>query len=385
MISRYLQINEITKQKSVFLLGARQVGKTTLLRQQLNKEECSLWNLLDAATFRELTSDLTLMRRRVLAAAHPPKLIIIDEIQILPELLNEVHLLMEEERCKFVLTGSSARALKRKGVNLLAGRARMHQLLPFSSIELKGDFELMKALQFGLIPSIYFSQEPVQDLKAYAGMYLKEEIAAEGMSRNLPHFSRFLEIAALSNGCQINFTNLASDAGVKRTTVVDWFEVLKDTLLISELTPWLETRKRKPVTTSKFYFFDGGVARHLASLPPLAQKSKEFGDAFEAFVYHELRCAVAYGLYSDIHYWRSQSQFEVDFILDQSIAIEVKAKSTLSAQDFKGHLALQEEQRIQKHIIVSLVESPLFYKEHNIWVLPYTMFLNQLWDKSLSS
>jgi predicted AAA+ superfamily ATPase len=268
--------------------------------------------------------------------------VVIDEVQRLPVLLDEVHLLIEEHGFRFVLTGSSARALKRKGANLLGGRARIAHLHPFVTCEIGETFDLLRALNHGLLPPIYLGDEPDADLADYAGTYLREEVAAEGLSRNIPGFSRFLEVAALCNGQQINFTTLASDAQVKRTTVVDWYEVLKDTLLVHELPAWTGSRKRKAMSTAKFYFFDVGVARYLAGRGSVTERGKDFGDSFEHLVHLELKAACDYRLHSSLEYWRSTSGFEVDFLLDGKIAIEVKAKESVSAQDLKGLRALRE-------------------------------------------
>ena len=205
--ARIHQVSEIIKTKSCFLLGPRQTGKSTLLLSQL--EGAPTWNLLDVGLLLRVSSDPTLIRRQLRAMKPKPAVAVIDEIQKLPILLNEVHLMIEEDHIKFVLTGSSARALKRQGVNLLAGRARMTHLHPFVSLELGDDFDLLKAMNRGLIPSIYLSDDYEQNLADYAGTFLKEEIMAEGLTRNLPAFSRFLEVSAICNGNMINFTNLA--------------------------------------------------------------------------------------------------------------------------------------------------------------------------------
>jgi len=377
--ARQLQLTDFIGKKSCFLFGPRQTGKSTLLRTQL--PQAPTWNLLNASVYRALAADPSLLRHELLALPSKPKCIVIDEVQRIPELLNEVHLMIEEHGFRFVLTGSSARALRRRGVNLLAGRARTLCLHPFTSRELGKDFDLLKALNYGLLPPIYLSDTPETDLDDYVGTYLREEIAAEGLARNIPAFSRFLEIAALCNGQQINFTKMASDAQVKRTTIVDWFDVLRDTLIAHELPAWRESRKRKAVATSKYFLFDIGVARHQAHTGPLHPRSKPFGDAFGHFIFHELVCSRSYGLYQSVHYWRSTSQFEVDFILDEAIAIEVKSTASIDKDDLKGLRALQEEARMRRYIVVALVDRPQRIGE--IEVLPYSEFLESLWNKTL--
>lgn len=231
------------------------------------------------------------LRHELLAVSPLPQVAVVDEIQRLPELLDEVHLLIEEHGIRFLLTGSSARSLKRKGTNLLGGRARVAHLHPFVSAELGAEFNLLRALNRGLLPPLYLNEDHDRSLADCAGVYLRDEIAAEGLSRNIPAFSRFLETAALCNGQKINFSSIASDAQVKRTTVVDWFDVLKDTLIVHDLPAWKKGLKRKAMSTSKFVFFDVGIARHLAGRGPVSSRGKEFGDAFEHFIFCELKAA----------------------------------------------------------------------------------------------
>lgn len=376
---RIQQVSEITRIKSCFLLGPRQTGKSTLLRTQLN--QVPTWNLLDLGIFLNVSADPTLIRRQIRAMKPKPEVVVIDEIQKLPILLNEVHLMIEEDKIKFVLTGSSARSLKRQGVNLLAGRARMTYLHPFVSHELGSDFDLFKALNRGLIPSIYLSDDFDAELADYAGTFLKEEIMSEGLTRNLPAFSRFLEIAAQCNGTMINFTTLASDSQVKRSTVVDWFDVLKDTLIAHELPAWKKSIKRKAIQTAKYYLFDLGVARHLAKAPHITSRNKAFGDAFEHFIFLELKAAQSYSRLRDLHYWRSTSDFEVDFIVNDEIAIEAKGKVRLDAADFKGLKAIGEEPNIKRRIMVSLAEQREI--QSGIEVIPWQEFLEEAWSKNI--
>ena len=379
MYRRILHLDENIKEKSIFLFGPRQTGKSTLVRAGL--PDARVYNLLDVGLYRTLGADPTRIKKEILSIPHPKPVVVIDEIQMLPELLNEVHLLIEEHGIRFVLTGSSARSLKRKGVNLLGGRARSMNLHPLVSAELGESFDLMRALNHGLLPAIYDSHNPDGDLNDYAGVYLREEIAAEGVTRNIPAFSRFLEVAAISNGQILNHTNIASDAEVKRTTVIDYYQVLLDTLLGFELPAWKGTKKRKPITTSKFYLFDPGVARHLAGREKYTQKNAGFGAAFEHFIFHELRSACDYGYRSTLHYWRSTSGFEVDFILDGSLAIEVKAASTIRADDLKGLKAIREEHPGFKLIVVAMNDRE--YLEDGISIIPWKIFLQKLWNRTL--
>ena len=376
LIRRYLSLSELMAKKSHFLLGPRQTGKTSLIRDTM--PHCRIYNLLDFETFLRLNQNPSRLREELKGyKGH----VVIDEIQKLPSLLDEVQILIEEQNLRFLLTGSSARKLRRSGVNLLGGRARTIHMHPLTSFELGDQFDLMRAINFGTLPAIYFAEDPELDLRAYAGEYLKEEIAAEGLTRNVPAFSRFIETAALRNGQIINFQAISSDAAVPRTTVQEYFSILKDTLIAEEVEPWRKTKKRKAVTTSKFYFFDVGVANHLQHSGRIAQKSKLFGDAFEAFIFQELAAYRDYISRGTLHYWRSEDHFEVDFILDEKIAIEVKGTSRLSKDDFKGMRALQAEKAMKSHIIVCLESVPR--DVDGIRVMPWETFLKDLWAGAL--
>lgn len=376
MIKRLLQLDDIYKKKSIFLLGPRRTGKSTLLREL--GDQTSYWNLLNSTVYRDVSADPAFIRRTVMAQQQKPNVVIIDEIQKLPILLDEVHLMIEEHGLKFILSGSSARALRRKGVNLLAGRAHTYYFHPFTAIELGTQFDLLRILNFGSLPPVYLSQDPAEELNQYVGTYLAEEIAYEGVTRQLPAFSRFLEVAALCNGQQIQFTTLASDAQVKRSTVVDWFDVLKDTLIAHELPMWQASRKRKAVSTSKYYFFDIGVARALAHASPIVTlKGPEAGNAFEHWIFQELKTACDYRIQKSLHTWRSTNQFEVDFILNETWAIEVKAKKNITTQDFKGLRALKEENICTRYSVVCFSEQKLLMDD-GIEVLPYMDFLKEI-------
>lgn len=376
LIRRYLSLSELLAKKSHFLLGPRQTGKTSLIRETM--PHCRIYNLLDFETFLRLNQNPSRLREELKGyKGH----VVIDEIQKLPSLLDEVQILIEEQNLRFLLTGSSARKLRRSGVNLLGGRARTIHMHPLTSFELGDQFDLMRAINFGTLPAIYFAEDPGLDLRAYAGEYLKEEIAAEGLTRNVPAFSRFLETAALCNGQIINYQAISSDAAVPRTTVQEYFAILKDTLIAEEIEPWRKTKKRKAVTTSKFYFFDVGVANHLQHAGRIAQKSKLFGDAFEAFIFQELAAYRDYISRGTLHYWRSEDHYEVDFILDEKIAIEVKGTSRLSKDDFKAMRALQAEKAMMSHIVVCLESVPR--DVDGIRVMPWETFLKDLWAGAL--
>lgn len=311
----------------------------------------------------------------------PGEIVVIDEIQKLPQLLDEVHWLIEERKLRFLLTGSSARKLRRGGVNLLGGRARSRTLHPFVGPELGADFDLLKALNWGTLPSIYLSDSPKEDLAAYAGDYLREEIAAEGLTRNVPAFSRFLHVAATCNGQILNVANVANDAQVPKTTVQEYFQILRDTLIGHDLPAFRQTIKRKPTATAKFYLFDIGVARHLQDAGPVKPRSPDFGGAFESYVFHELRTYIDYKVPGgSLSYWRSSSGFEVDFILNGEVAIEVKGKTAVGDRDLKSLRALREEGVMKQCVLVCL--EPRTRQVDGIEILPFRLFVERLWGNN---
>ena len=245
LVSRRLDPRAVVERKSCFLFGPRQTGKSTLIRQQF--ADCPVWNLLDQTLFLRLSRNPALIRES-LADRRGTRIVVTDEIQRMPELLDEVHLLIEEHGIRFLLTGSSARRPRRKGVNLLGGRARSRALHPLLRVELGDRFDLDRALEHGLLPPIFFSESPAEDLAGYAGDYLREEVAAEALVRNIGAFSRFLEVAALAHGELVNFANMANDAQVPASTVREYYEILKDTLLAHEVPAFTDTRgeRRSP-------------------------------------------------------------------------------------------------------------------------------------------
>jgi len=309
------------------------------------------------------------------------ELVAIDEVQRLPEILNEVHRLIEQRGLRFLLTGSSARKLRRGGVNLLGGRARTKHLHPLTSAELGKRFDLARAIEAGTLPSIYFSDAAAADLAAYAGTYLQQEVVAEGATRNVPAFSRFLKVAALCNGTTVNFTNVGNDAQVPRTTVYEYFDILRDTLVLFELPAWRRSKRRKPIASSKYYFFDVGVVGALQGRQ-VRLGTPEFGVAFETWLMHELTAYSDYRSGEPLHYWRSTTGFEVDFILGDHTAIEVKAKANVSSRDLRPLRALAEERSFRRYLCVSL--EPRRRKVEGIEVLPYAAFLAELWAGEIS-
>ncbi|RJQ55853.1 MAG: ATP-binding protein [Desulfobacteraceae bacterium] len=375
-IDRIIDLKGFLAKKSHFLFGPRQTGKTFLIRHTLT--DAKVYDLLDASIFLALSRNPGRMAEELSPGDQE---IVIDEIQRLPELLNEVHRLIESRGIRFLLTGSSARKLRRGGINLLGGRARTKYLHPLTYRELGGHLDLDRAMERGLLPSIYFSDDPRADLKAYAGSYLQEEIIAEGAARNIPAFSRFLRVAAFCNGTVVNFTNVASDAQVARTTVYEYFEILKDTLILHELPAWRKSKKRKPLASSKYYFFDIGVVAGLQERQ-FRRGTPEFGEAFETYIMHELLSYRDYLSDEPLSYWRSTSGFEVDFIIGDHTAIEAKAKENVSSSDLKSLKALSEEKKLRRFLCVSL--EPRRRRIGDVLVLPWKDFLQSLWNGEYS-
>lgn len=371
-VERTLDLPALIRKKSHFLFGPRQTGKSFLIRHTLPGVRS--YDLLDHATYLSLGQ-----RPARIAEELMPKdrVVVIDEIQRLPDLLHEVHRLIEGRGIHFLLTGSSARKLRRGGVNLLGGRARTRYLHPLTARELGGRFDLGRAVERGTLPSIYFSDDPRADLEAYAGSYLQQEIVAEGATRNVAAFSRFLRVAAHCNGTIVNFTNVANDAQVPRTTIYEYFEILKDTLVLHEVPAWRKSRKRKPLASSKFYFFDVGVTATLQGRR-LRPRTPEFGEGVETYLLHELVAYRDYVSGEPLSYWRSTSGFEVDFILGDHTAVEVKAKDIVSPQDLRSLRALAEEGKLKRYLCVSLEARRR--RVDGIGLLPVGEFLEALWE-----
>lgn len=340
--------------KTFFLFGARGTGKTTLLKKEF--KDAYFINLLDESKYQSYLGDIDLFRRHV--SARPPKQrIVIDEVQRLPEVLNYVHDMIETQGRRFVLTGSSARKLKRKGVNLLAGRALVKHLYPLVPTEMDHDFDLHKALRFGTLPIVVSDESAEETLQAYALTYVQQEIKAEALVKNLQGFSRFLPIAALCHGQVVNISNIARDSGVSRTTVNGFFEILEDTLIASFLPAYRSQPKVRELRHPKFYFFDSGVVRTIKKQSgPIDDDEKGF--LFEGFVYHCLKAYGAYlSLFDNLSYWSplDAKSLEVDFLVHQGreiTAIEVKAKKHLRPDDIKGLRAVESLKGIKQRLIV---------------------------------
>lgn len=373
---RQLNLSALIQKKSHFLFGPRSTGKTFLIEHQLPKAK--VYNLLDSDIFARLLRRPKLLSEEV---SHPGQLIVIDEIQKLPSLLDEVQRLMTSKQIRFLLTGSSARKLKRGGANLLGGRAWEARLFPLSYSEIP-DFSLLTYFNCGGLPSIYSSPYFQDELKNYVNLYLREEILAEALVRKLESFTRFLDTLALNNGEELNFEGLSSDSGVPARTLENYIRVLEDTLFGFQAPPFGQTKKRKAITRSKFYFFDIGIVNHLAQRGEIKEKSELFGKCFEHFLMLELRAYLSYRNSSyPLQYWRSTSGFEVDAIVGKKMALEFKATDLVSEKHLKGLSALKEEKMIDYFAVVSL--DPVPRKIHGISICPWQDFLKNLWADKL--
>ncbi len=340
------------------------------------------FSLLDQGLLTAVLADPTRIRREIEARGLRKTVVCIDEIQKCPLLMDEVHLMIEERGIRFLLTGSSARALKRGGVNMLGGRGSDRVMHPFSWSELRDRFSLDRALNHGLLPPHYLSDDPDEGLASYVDRYLTEEIAAEGLARSLPGFARFLQTAALTNAQLINYSNVARDAQVPRQTVGQWYAVLRDTLIAFDLPAWTRTVRRKAVETAKFYFFDTGVVRALRRLPRIGETSADFGEFFEHYVFMELRAWIDYRRHrTALAFWRSRSGHEVDFILADRIAIEAKATRRVQPKHLRGLLALADEGLVERSIVVCREDRPRLERGIEIW--PLEFFLAELWKDRL--
>ena len=377
IIQRKLDICSVSNRRSVFLLGPRATGKSTLLKLQF--PNTPYFDLLDSQTFGRL-----LRNPRTLAEeTETNSLSIIDEIQKMPQLLDEVHRLISSRNQRFILTGSSARKLKRGAANLLAGRARMLNLFPLVSCEIE-NFSLETYVNTGGLPQIYGDPEAHMDLLSYVNLYLREEIQAEAFTRNVSTFASVLDALALCNGQEINATSIASDTGAQARTVLNFIEILEDTLLAFRLPVFQKTKKRKSTSRNKLYFFDVGVVNSLCHRKDIAFESELFGQVFEHFLMLEVRAALSYNAIDmAMSFWRTGSGFEVDLILGDSTAIEFKSTQQVSDKHLKGMRALKEEKITKNHIVVSR-DAHIRKTEDGIEILPWKIFLERLWENSLT-
>ncbi len=375
MFNRILKLTETTDE-SVFLWGARQVGKSTLLENLF--PQVRYYDLLKSEEFERFFRRPALLREELMTADHTD-LVIIDEIQKIPQLLDEVHWLIKNRDIRFILCGSSARKLKRYGANLLGGRALRTVLYPLVSAEIP-DFDFMRAINNGMLPRHYMIDNPQRRLQAYIGDYLNEEIRAEALTRNLLSFTRFLEVAAQCSGEMLVYNNIAQDCGVSAPTVKEYFNILEQTMIGYLIPAFTATTKRRAILAPKFYYFDVGIVNYLLKRKNIQQGSEVFGHAFEQFLMQEI---IAYFGYSQseqkISYWRTTSGYEVDCIIgDGHAAIEFKSCDEVKSRHTKGLKAFKEDFPQTRTIIVSMDKYARMLND--IEVMPVMEFLNKLWE-----
>jgi predicted AAA+ superfamily ATPase len=378
VIKRRLQI-ALPPGQSAFLWGARKTGKSTLLRHAF--PESIVYDFLKSDLVIEFLKRPSLLREQLEArpAADRARPVILDEVQKVPMLLDEVQWLIENRGWQFILCGSSARKLKRGRANLLGGRAWRYELFPLVSAEMR-DLNLLQVLNRGLIPSHYLSEQYRKALSAYVTDYLKEEIFDEGLTRNLPAFSRFFETMGYGHGELTNYANIARDCGVDAKTVKEYYQILCDTLLGRLVLPYKRRQERQVIGRApKFYLFDVGVAGAIAKRPVMEERGEAFGRAFEHFIFMELAAHSAYSdLHYDIHFWRTKSGLEVDFVLGAGeVAVEVKGTSRVDSRDLRPISAFAGEHKCRLALVVCNEVSERVVE--GIRIVPWRQFLAALW------
>ncbi len=379
-LKRFLDIKKHLEQKSVLLLGPRRTGKSSFIQKQIKPD--LYFNLLETETFSRFAYDPSLLKKSI---KQPHRLICIDEIQKLPNLMDEVHSLIESNKqLRFILTGSSAKNLKKSHTSLMAGRARQLNFLPFNYHEVKNhNFDLKKFLLYGGLPDAYLSSDPWEELKDYAGTYLKEEIQASAFVRKIENYARFLEFAAHSSGHLLNYESMANDAFIPARTIKDYYQLLEDTMIGYNLRPFKKKGSRKEISTSKFYFFDTGVLNSFVKRKTLSEKTIEFGDLFEHFIFLELK---AYQLLNradwELEFWRTQRKDEVDFILEKGeVIIEVKASVSFKSEYLQGLKKFKSEYKCKRMILICQTSEKRVVDEVEIY--PWRNFLEELWNDQI--
>jgi len=372
---------KLPRQQSAFLWGARKTGKTTYLKERFPKSP--VYDFLKTDLFFEISKNPSLLRERLLAkdksALKEP--IILDEVQKAPQVLDEVHWLIENKGLRFVLCGSSARKLKRGHTNLLGGRAWRYEMFPLVSQEI-GKVNLLHVLNHGLIPLHYLQNDEdcKKSLEAYVQDYLREEVFAEGLTRNIPAFSRFFDAFGYSHGEMTNYCNIARECGVDSKTVKEYYQILVDTLLAVRVEPFKKRQSRQVITkAAKYYMFDVGVAGYLTKRHLVEQKGAEFGKAFEHFLLMEMVACRSYsGKDFVINFWRTKSGLEVDFVLGTGeIAIEIKGAGRIDKKDMTGLDAFTQAYSPKRSIIICNEREKRLHGK--IEILPWEIFLQQLW------
>lgn len=375
---RILSLPYLTGAANHFLFGPRSIGKTYLIRKQLPKAK--VYDLLDSDVFGRLARRPKTLGEEL---SNTDKLVVIDEIQKLPVLLDEVHRLIETKGTRFLLTGSSARKLRRGGSNLLGGRARQAHLYSLCFPEIP-NFDLITYLNRGGIPRILPLEDYEADLRGYADLYLREEIMAEALVRNISQFARFLDIMAIQNGEELNYEGIASDCGVPARTLQNYVQILEETLIGFPVHSFRATKKRKAITRSKFFIFDVGVTNVIAQRGEIKPRSELFGKCFEHFLFLELRSYLGYRRRpAALQYWRSTTGFEVDCVVGDRLALEFKSNIAVTERHLRGLKALREEGLVRDFAVVS--QDPELRVVDGITIYPWRQFLEGLWGDKIFS
>ena len=384
MFERALALPEAGRE-TFFLWGPRQAGKSTLLRRRYPD---ALWvDLLKSEVFRRYLDRPELLRQELASeAARGGRQVVIDEVQKVPALLDEVHWLIENRGHHFALCGSSARKVRHGAANLLGGRAVRYELRGLTASELGSAFDLDRMLNHGYLPRIYQAARPRRLLDAYVADYLREEVAAEGLVRNLPAFSGFLDAAAFSDGEMVNFSNVARECGVSSPTAKAYFEILEDTLLGRRLYAYRRRRKRRVIGAPKFYFADVGVVNRLTRRGELTPGAQLYGKAFENWVFHELSACIEYQEWDlELTYWRLPSGIEVDFVLgDMEVAVEAKASARITRDHLRGLRTLAEEHPGVRRRIVVCLEPRARRTDDGIDILPAAELVRRIGQGTLA-
>jgi uncharacterized protein len=372
-ILRSISLGSYLAHSSILLLGARRLGKSSLIRNEIKTDR--VYNLLESDTFQQLSARPSLIREGIKKSG---ELIAIDEIQKLPSLMDEVHTMIEDHGARFLLTGSSARKLTRSFTQLMGGRAKRMRLHPLSFSEIE-NINLEKALLSGTIPSIYLSEQPWELIRSYVSDYIREEIVAEGLSRRIEKFSRFLEVAAFSHTQELNYEEIGRDAQVPARTIRDYYDILSDTLFGETIYPYKKHPSRKATAHGKFYFFDIAVPHGLCKIKELSLRSPQYGIAFEHLVYRELVTYRDYrSLDTSVTFYRDTSKREIDFIINDQVAIEVKSADFIHDRDLKTISSIGKELKFKRMLVVC--NERHWRKVGHVEIMPIKEFLRSLWS-----
>ncbi len=381
-IRRALDIENQLEESSLFLFGPRMTGKTSYIENELQKKAIVSITFLDGDTLDAFRRNPVLLRSML--GGRTEGFVIVDEVQLFPPVLLDIQHIMTHSNIQFLLTGSSARKLKKSGSNLLGGRAGIVSMHPFVWKEIRDrDSDLDSIFATGMLPKAFISKSYQTQLRNYVRGYLDNEIAAEGERRDLAVFSSFLSFAASENTELLNFSNVSRDIGMSADTIKEWYQILVDTFIGYYLRPYRKGSKRIPVNTSKFYFFDIGVARTVARMPVPSETMTEYGKMFENYIFMELKAYIDYGMTDDeLYFWRTREGYEVDFVIENKVAIEVKTSKNITGKELKGLKEFMKENAVNDYIIVC---RELFERttDDGIRIMPWKLFLDSLWNGSI--